>query len=89
MRHIYLETRLDREDIKNFINTQESNIYTGVNEDSEDVIIVLERGKGMVIKTRHHSKPHWYECVEYDNLGFQVSVSYEHCGIKRGLAINE
>lgn len=66
-----------RENIKDFIHNTESGIYTGKNIDGENVVVIIEQGKGMDIKTQKHSKPKWYEVIEYDEDGFQVSVSYE------------
>ena len=64
-------------DRKEFIKENESNIYTGMNEDGEEVIIFLEQNDGMIIKTRHANKPKYFECIEYDNDGYQLSVAYE------------
>lgn len=60
-----------------FIAENESSIYTGENEDGEPVMIVLEQGEGMTIKTRHAEKPRWWECVEVDKDGFQTCTAYE------------
>ena len=66
-----------REARKEFIHNTESNIFTGKNVDGENVVVVLERGKGMDVKTQKHGKPGWYEVVEYDEEGYQVGVTYE------------
>lgn len=60
------------------IETLESSLYTGENVDGEEVIVLLEQGQGMEVKTRHTEKPDWYECVHYDKDGYQEAVSYEH-----------
>ena len=59
-----------------FINTMKSDLYAGKNEDGEEVQIRLQQGIGMEIWTRHHEKPKWWEVVTYNELGFQVSVTY-------------
>lgn len=60
-----------------FIQNNESSIYEGTNKDGERVIITLEKGIGMDVKTQKHSKPKWFEVVEYDADGWQVGVTYE------------
>jgi hypothetical protein len=62
---------------KNFIHSNTSSIYDGVNVEGEEVIVALNQGAGMDVKTRKHGKPRWYEVVEYDADGNRVSVSYE------------
>lgn len=68
----------DREVRKKFIETVESGIYFGTNVEGEDVQVLVDRGKGMAVKTNHKEKPLWWEVVEYDSEGFQESVSYRH-----------
>ena len=65
------------ENREKFIRTQESNIYVGKNVDGEEVQVRLQQGVGMEIWTRHHEKPRWWEIVSFDELGFQVSVTYK------------
>lgn len=54
---------------KTFIQNHESGIYSGTNEEGEKVLILLDRGKGMAIKTIARDKPHWYQCRDYDADG--------------------
>jgi len=51
--------------------------YEGKNIDGEDVLVFVQKGDCMVIKTRHKAKPRFWECVEYDSDGLQVGVMYE------------
>lgn len=60
-----------------FIQDTDSGIYLGTNEEGEEVIILLDRGKGMTVQVRHAEKPKWYECIHYDVNGWQEGVSYE------------
>jgi hypothetical protein len=71
---IKLDTKEQR---KIFIQNTESNIYSGKNINNEEIIIYLEKGKGMDIKTKRHEKKKWYEVIEYNNNGHQISLSYE------------
>lgn len=66
-----------REARKQFIKNNESSIYTGKNVDGEDVIVCLNQNEGMTVKTSHKNKPRWLECIEYDEEGYRISVSYE------------
>ena len=43
----------------------------------EEVVVVVKQNDYMLIKTVHESKPNWYEVVEYDEEGYQLSISYE------------
>lgn len=67
----------NREERKEFIDRIESGIYEGLNIDGDKVYVIVEKGRGMDIKTCHKEKPKWFEVVEYDENGFQVSLSYE------------
>lgn len=60
-----------------FINAAPSGLYTGENEDKEKVITIVSQGVGMTVKTKHHARPRWWECVDYDELGCMESVTYE------------
>ena len=60
-----------------FIQEMESGIYTGTNELGEPVQIFLDKGIGFTVKVQHKEKPKWYECIHYDEFGFQEGVSYE------------
>lgn len=66
-----------------FIQSMESSLYSGANTDGEEVLVLLEQGKGMEIKTRHADKPRWYECVHYDKDGYQEGVTYESLGSEK------
>ena len=72
-----LNTLETREDRARFIAENESSIYTGKNIDNEEVIVMLQQNEGMIVKTRYDNKPQFLECLEYDDGGFQTSVSYE------------
>lgn len=65
-----------REVREEFIRDNKSGLYTGTNIDGEPVIIALEQGDSMEVMTIRKVKPKWYECVEYDNQGYQVATSY-------------
>lgn len=56
---------------------ENNGIFAGKNCDGDEVIVQCQQGEGMIVKTRHSSKPNWYEVVEYDSDGFQDSVTYE------------
>ena len=60
-----------------FIADTPSGIYPGKNVDGDDIMVFVQRGEGMEIKTRHADKPRFWECVSYDAYGWQESVSYE------------
>lgn len=60
-----------------FINTMESDLYVGKNVDGDEVQVRLQKGVGIEIWTRHKEKPKWWEVVAFDELGFQVSVTYK------------
>lgn len=69
-----LDTRESRYD---FIRNNKSSIYSGTNEDGEEVIVFLQQNEGMEIWTKHHAKPMWYEVVYYDSEGWSEGVSYK------------
>ena len=60
-----------------FIEETPSGIYTGTNADDEHVEVYVDQGCGMTVKTVHKEKPNWFECVYYDEDGWQEGVSYE------------
>ena len=68
---------LESSDRKSFTQNEESNIYTGINENGEEVHVYNQQGQGIIIKTRHITKPRFWECVEYDEDGWQQAVFYE------------
>lgn len=51
--------------------------YEGVNIDGDSVIMFVSKLSGLVIKTRHSSKPKWWECVGFDVDGYQETLTYE------------
>ena len=55
------------EEIKKFIVENESNLYSGKNTDNQDVIIRLDKGKGMIVETLNSKN--WWEWTEYDEIG--------------------
>lgn len=69
-----LETAEER---KKFISQTESGIYTGINVDGEEVVVIVQQFQGLEIKTHHKEKPKWYEVQSYDKEGYQESLSYE------------
>jgi len=62
---------------KRFMSCVGEGLYAGHNIDGEEVIVCVGCDNGMTISTIHKEKPNWYEVVEYDEDGYQVSVSYE------------
>lgn len=72
-----LENMDTEEGRQEFISRVPSGIYGGKNEDGEEVITIVSQGFGMTIKTKHHEKPNWWECVDYDELGCMECVTYE------------
>lgn len=66
-----------REGRQKFIDYAESGIYSATTAEGEPVYVFLDKGKGMTVKVQHKEKPNWYECIYYDELGFQEGVSYE------------
>ena len=68
----------DRKTRAKFIAENPNEGFSGRNDKGELVYVgVGKDGEGMVVKTQHPEKPNWWECVEYDKDGLQVSVSYE------------
>lgn len=61
-----------------FIRDKDGWLYVGKNSDGKEVRVWVERGHKMKVCTKHTSKPLWWECVVYDEDGYQVEVLYEH-----------
>ena len=72
---IKLDTAEQRKD---FIQTTEPGVYTGLNVDDEEIMVLVDSKAGMIVKTIHTAKPNWYEVVYYDEDGYQEGVTYEH-----------
>jgi hypothetical protein len=73
-----LISNLDTEEGRQeFIKIASSGMYSGENIDGEKVITIVSQGVGMIVKTKHHEKPNWWECVDYDELGCMECVTYE------------
>jgi len=70
----------NRETRKKFISSTDSGIYDGLNVEDEHVLVFIQKGKGMTVKTRKKTKSNWYECIHYDANGFQEGVSYKFIG---------
>lgn len=54
---------------------KKSGMYSGINEDGKDVIILREKGCGFTIMEETHNG--WFECVDYDEDGVCEGVRYE------------
>ena len=65
----------DNNSVKEFINNNESGIYSTKNESEEDITILLEKGKGMDVKILQQNG--WTKVHEYDSDGYFVSETYE------------
>ena len=50
-------------------------MYSGVNEEGRNVIVLRQKGCGFTTMTETHDG--WYECVDYDEEGNQECVRYE------------
>lgn len=70
------------EEIKKFIKENESNLYTGKNIDGQEVMVRLEKGKGMIVETLNSKG--WWEWNEYDEYGTVVGQ-----GVTPGAKIEE
>lgn len=60
---------------KEFIQNNESSIYGGRNIDSEDVIVLLEQGQGMTLKTFQNNG--WLRANYYDSEGYSEDELFE------------
>lgn len=59
------------EQIRNFIMEKESNVYSGKNNDNQDVTIIVDKGKGMIASILNSKN--WWEWNEYDEKGYLIS----------------
>ena len=57
------------------ILAKDSGMYSGVNEEGKNVIVLRQKGCGFTTMTETHDG--WYECVDYDEEGNQECVRYE------------
>lgn len=54
---------------------KDSGMYSGINEEGKNVIVLRERGCGFTImEETHHG---WFECVDYNEDGICESVRYK------------
>lgn len=53
---------------KLFVNSVPSGLYTGKTVDGKDVVVQVDKGKGMDVK--YLNDKGWYECVEYNSSGW-------------------
>lgn len=77
MRQILTDT-LDMSDYevrKNFIQNNESSIYGGKNEENEDVMVFLEKGLEMTIKTFQNNG--WLRVNYYTADGYSDGETFE------------
>ena len=58
----------------NELSALESGLYSAVDADGNDIFIEREKGHGYNVWRPTHNG--WYEVVEYDENGCQLSVSY-------------
>ncbi len=63
------------EDIKNFIHTTESDMYGGKNEDGETVMVSLQQGVGMEVRT--FQKNGWIRVTSYDKDGYLEGSTFD------------
>jgi hypothetical protein len=59
----------DIEQRKAFIHANESSLYFGTSVDGKEVIVQLDKGKGMTVK--YLNEKNWYECINYDENGYR------------------
>lgn len=64
-----LKEKLEKLDLENdntiieFINTMESDLYTGKNSEGEDIVVAIQKNVGMRIST--YQKNNWIRINEY------------------------
>lgn len=63
------------EEVRDFIKNNESGLYSGKNVDGEEVIVTIEKGNGMDVKTLQNNG--WWVIHEYDKMGYLLSESFE------------
>lgn len=57
------------------IKSHDSGIYTSINEDGVEVIVLIQQNESMTIMTPLNTG--WHEVVYYDKHGDQEGVTYE------------
>ena len=63
------------EEIREFINSNESGLYSGINADGIEVVVSLEQGSGM--STRKLQDNGWYIIHYYNEEGYCDGEEYE------------
>ena len=72
-----------------FIAEMDSKIYNGITSDGEPVYIVQDKGAGMIMKVIREERPNTFECIEYNEGGYQCGNFYETVEKKDGPTINK
>lgn len=62
-------------EIRNFIHENESSLYGGVNAEGEDVMVNVEKGKGMEVRTFQDNG--WLRVNYYNENGYDDGESFE------------
>ena len=65
----------DFNSIRYFIHNTESNLLGGKNVDGEEVVVSVQKGVGMTVRTFQSNK--WIRVDEYDENGIRESESYD------------
>lgn len=65
----------DRENIKEFIHTNDSSIYSGTNVDGEKVAVMLQLNEGMEVYT--YQSNGWTRVDYYDGDGFHEGQTFD------------
>lgn len=74
-----LKEELEKLDLENdntiieFINTMESDLYTGKNSEGEDIVVAIQKNVGMKIST--YRKNNWIRINEYT---IRNEVNYQY-----------
>lgn len=65
----------DPSEIKDFLNANESGIYSGKNVDDQKVIVFVQQGVGLEVKTLQ--KNDWWVIHSYNEDGYLESETFE------------
>jgi hypothetical protein len=65
----------DAEQVKKFINENESSMYGGKNNEGEDVVVLLEKGEELTIKT--YQENGWMRSNYYGKNGYMEGETFE------------